>query len=222
MKHLNINHIKDSIPKIPGILWEKHYLKTSVLIPLIKIDNELHLLFEVRSKDIKQGSEVCFPGGKYEPEKDKNYKATAIRETREELGIDHRSIQILGQFNTLFTHMGLLIYTYIGVLNIKSVNDLKIEQNEVSKVFTIPVQYFIDNTPQEYKVRLEAKPVIVDQNGKNVTLLPVKELGLPERYSAPWGSNDHKVIVYKTPKAMIWGLTAKIVCEFVETIKTNT
>jgi peroxisomal coenzyme A diphosphatase NUDT7 len=218
MKHLNLNQIKANIPATPGILWEKHYLKTSVLIPLININNELHLLFEIRSKDIKQGSEVCFPGGKYEPEKDKNYKATAIRETQEELGINSESIQILGQFNTLFNHMGLLIYTYIGVLNIKSVNDLKIDQKEVSKVFTIPVQYFLNNPPQEYSVRMEAKPAIVDHNGKHVTLLPVKELGLPERYSTPWGSNNHKVIVYKTPKAMIWGLTAKIVCEFVETI----
>ena len=216
MNKINLKEIKSRIPKTPGILWEKHYLKTSVLIPLVEVNNELHLLFEIRSKDIRQGSEVCFPGGKHEPEKDKNYKATAIRETQEELGIDSESIEIFGQFNTLFTHMGLLIYTYIGVLNIKTVNDIKIDQKEVSRIFTVPVQYFIDNPPTEYKLRLEAKPEIIDQDGNHVTLLPVKELGLPDRYIDPWGSNNHKVIVYKTPKAMIWGLTAKIVSEFID------
>jgi peroxisomal coenzyme A diphosphatase NUDT7 len=218
MKYNDLNKIVAGIPKTPGILWEKHYLRTSVLIPLVKINDELHLLFEVRSKDIRQGSEICFPGGKYEAKQDNNYRDTAIRETQEELGISPESIKILGQFNTLFNHMGILIYTYIGKLNINQLNDLNIDKKEVGEVFTIPIQHFIDNPPKEYKVRLEAKPAIIDQDGNHVTLLPVRELGLPERYSTPWGSNNHKVIVYKTPNGMIWGITAKIVCEFIETI----
>ena len=47
------------------------------------------------------------------------------------------------------------------------------------------------------------------KNGKVVKLFPVKELGLPERYLKPWGSNNHKVVVYKTPDAVICGNDCK-------------
>ena len=60
---MNIEQIKKAIPEVPGIIWGKHYRNASVLIPLIKFQDEYHLLFEIRSEGISQGSEVCFPGG---------------------------------------------------------------------------------------------------------------------------------------------------------------
>ncbi|HBM15038.1 MAG TPA: CoA pyrophosphatase [Lentisphaeria bacterium] len=215
---INISNIRKAIPKIPGVIWSKHYRNASILIPLVKIGNDFHLLFEIRSESIKQGSEVCFPGGRYDKLKDKTERDTALRETIEELGIDETKIKILGQYHTLVHHIGMLVYTFVGMLKINSLDELSIDKKEVASVFTLPLSYFKNNHPSEYKLRLEAKPEIIDDNGNIVTLFPVKELGLPDRYLKPWSSDDHKVIVYKTPKAVIWGMTAKVVYDFVDSV----
>ncbi|MCF7790592.1 MAG: CoA pyrophosphatase [Victivallales bacterium] len=215
MEKINLKQIKSSLPETPGIMWSRHYRKASILVPLIKVKDEFHLLFEVRSKNIKQGTEVCFPGGRFDSEKDADFQDTAVRETIEELGIDEDKIEILGQFNTLVHHMGMLIYTFIGILHIDSTSKLSLDEKEVSSVFTLPIEHFRKNGPEEYTLRLEAKPEIIDNKGGKVTLLPVKKLGLPEKYTLPWGSNNHKVIVYKSTYPVIWGMTAKIVSEFI-------
>lgn len=210
-----IQYIKHKLPKAPGIIWENNYQKAAVLIPILKIDQEIHLLFQVRSDNIKQGSEVCFPGGKFDKSKDMNLKDTAIRETIEELGIEKNKIEYIGQFNKLLHHMGMLIDTYIGFLHIGNISELKIDDNEVKKVFTIPFSFFKNSTPEEYRVRIEAQSTYIDKTGKKIPLLPVEELGLPKRYLTPWGNCNHKVIVYKTEEGIIWGMTAKIVYEFI-------
>ena len=37
--------------------------ESAVLVPLVEKDGVWHLLYEVRSSTIRQGGEVCFPGG---------------------------------------------------------------------------------------------------------------------------------------------------------------
>ena len=63
--------------------------------------------------------------------------------------------------------MGMLIYTFIGILNISSVDELEINRKEVSSVFTLPLNYFNENKPEEYFLRLEAKPEILDEKWKS-------------------------------------------------------
>ena len=215
---MNLDKIKKIIPDTPGIILENTYRKASVLIPIIEIDGKLHLLFEVRSRNIKQGSEVCFPGGKFDNAKDTTTEDTAIRETIEELGISRDKISMLGQYNTMVHHMGMIITTYVAHLNICSVEELNIDKNEVSSVFTLPIDYFRKNSPLKYKLRLEAKPEIIDEGGNKKVLLPVKELGLPDKYLNPWGSNNHNVLVYPTKPEILWGMTAKITYDFTENI----
>ncbi len=215
---MDLKSIKKAIPKTPGVIWSKHYRNASIFIPLVKINKEYHLLFEIRSEGIRQGSEVCFPGGRIDSTLDKSEKDTALRETVEELGIDKKKISIIGQYNTLVHHIGMLIYTFVGLLKIKSLDELNIDKKEVASVFTLPLSYFKENPPSEYRLRIEAKPEIIDEAGNKITLFPVKELGLPDRYLKPWGSDDHKVIVYKTPKAVIWGMTANVVHDFLDSI----
>ena len=58
----------------------------AVLVPLVEREGKLHILYEVRSQDMRrQPGEVCFPGGRIEG--DETPEACAIRETEEELGI---------------------------------------------------------------------------------------------------------------------------------------
>jgi len=82
----------------------------------------------------------------------------------------------------------------------------------------LPLEYFLKNKPEEYNVKLEVHPNEFDSNGNELQLLPVKELGLPKRYARPWTKGKHRILVYKTPEEVVWGITAEIVFEFAKII----
>ena len=67
----------------------------AVLTPLVDVNGELHLLYEVRADHMRrQPGEVCFPGGKLET--CESAEQCAVRETAEELSIPPSDIQIIG------------------------------------------------------------------------------------------------------------------------------
>ena len=115
--------------------------------------------------------------------------------------------------------MGVIVEAYLGILNITSLDELKIDHKEVERVFIIPLEYFINNKPHEYFTRLELHPYITKANGEKVELLPVKELGLPEKYSLPWTNGKHRVLVYNTSEEVIWGITAELIFELSNRLK---
>ncbi|MBN2617653.1 MAG: hypothetical protein JXR64_05000, partial [Spirochaetales bacterium] len=149
---------------------------------------------------------------------DKNYIDTAIRECYEEIGVESNKVKILGSMNILIAVIGVIIEPVIALLKIKSINELIINKDEVESVFTLPISYFYTNRPEEYYLRVEILPKITNENGENITLLPVKELGISSYYENPWGHNKHKVYVYKTPYGTIWGITAEIIHELINSI----
>ncbi len=66
-KSLNkLEKLKSTMPKIPEIMDKEQFLNSAVLIPIVIIDETHYLLFEKRSANIKQGGEICFPGGRIE------------------------------------------------------------------------------------------------------------------------------------------------------------
>ena len=221
MNKSDLEKLVESLPLDPGILRKEEYLNTAVLIPLIFIDNEYHLLFEKRSANIRQGGEICFPGGEYDENSDLSFKETAIRETIEELGIERNNINIIGELGTLIGPMGITLNAFIGELKLNDINKFNFDKIEVEKIFTIPVSYFHDNLPEVYYVRLEVHPYYFDEKGEKVILLPVEELKLPARYANPWGFRKRKILVYKTGEEVIWGMTANLIYEFVNKLKLS-
>ena len=215
MDKTDLKKLKEIFPTHPDILQKEEYLNTAVLIPLIFVDNEYHFLFEKRSANIRQGGEICFPGGERDETGDLNFEETAIRETVEELGIDKNDIKIIGELGILVGGSGAIIHAFTGELRLKDLNSYKIDNSEVEKIFTIPVTFFQNNPPEEYYVRLESHPYYFNENGEKITLLPVEELKLPSRYANPWGLKKRKVLVYKTGEEVIWGMTAALIHEFV-------
>ncbi len=215
MKDNDFLVLKNNLPRFPGLQGREKYLNNAVLVPLIMIDNEFHFLFQKRAYNISQGSEICFPGGKYDPKQDKDYRDTAIRETVEELGIDKDKITVEGGLDVVVNSMGMAIEPHIGLLNIKHLGEIKINPAEVEKVFALPVSHFEKNKPEIYHVRLEIQPSYTDKNGKTIVLLPGKELGLPEKYHQPWGGQKVRILAYRTKEGVIWGITAEIVYEFI-------
>ncbi|MFH0735249.1 MAG: CoA pyrophosphatase [bacterium] len=215
MNAKQLDNLRINLPKNPNILKKRLYFNSAVIIPIIKDNGQYCFLFELRAKGIHQEGEICFPGGRYESDIDKSFLDCAIRETVEELGISKDVIQVLGGMDTLITPYGVTVDSFPAFLNIDFKDIVNYDKKEVEEIFTIPISFFINNKPATYSVRVEITPFITDENGNNVTLVPVLELGLPPRYSKTWHSKKHPVLAYKTDKYIIWGITANLIHEAV-------
>ena len=210
MNKKDLKKLLKNLPKRPGVLGRDIYFNSAVLIPLIKIKGEYHILFQKRAKHIRQGGDICFPGGGYEKGVDKNYKQTALREMKEELGIGKKDITIIGQLDTMVAPMGSVVESFVGVVKKRALKTMVLDKNEVEKTILIPMKFFKENSAKEYTLRSEVKPYHINEDGTKEVYFPTKKLGLPKAYQKPWGHKRHKVWVYKYKKEVIWGMTAVI------------
>ena len=221
MIKISLENITLALANASDILGKEKYLNSAVLIPLIEVGDEYHFLFEKRANHIRQGGEVSFPGGEFDSKKDQTLRHTALRETSEELGIQVEKVIVIGKMGTLVAPMGVTVDPFVGFLAINDLNELKIDKNEVDKIFSVPVEHFLKKKPDEYTVKLEVHPSYIDEKGKEVELLPVQKLGLPSRYAKPWKNGSHRVFVYNFTEEVIWGITAEIVYELCKMINPD-
>lgn len=125
----------------------------AVLVPVIDSENP-EVVFTVRAKDLAHHpGQVSFPGGAVE-HADGSAVETALRETREEIGIAESTIQPIGFLDRFDTISDYRVLPVVGLLEpgLQWVPDSK----EVDKVFTVPLAYIADDshfrsTTREYK-----------------------------------------------------------------------
>lgn len=216
---MNIKDIKQKLSTNVGINGEDEYFRSAVLLLLIPIEDEWHIIFQKRAIGIRQGGEISFPGGQTDAS-DKSSKDTAIRETEEELGIPADKIQLLGQLNTVIAPYGVLVEAFVGYANV-SLEEMSLNKNEVETVFALPISYFINNQPEQYEVKTEIHPTTKHpETGEEIVLFPTKTLNIPAKYHKTWGHFRSKVYVYQVNGKVIWGITARIVKDFADKIRT--
>ncbi|MBM9603507.1 NUDIX hydrolase [Desulfopila inferna] len=217
MKNSRLEVLRQRMPQIPGILGRDEYHSSAILVPLIYLEGEEHFLFEKRAPYIRQGSEVCFPGGHVDHSNDSDGLETALREVEEELGLAREMVDVIGQLDTLVSPRGIIVECFLGVLKLEDVGSLTLDSEEVDEVFTVPVSWFYHNPPEVYRTRVEIQSSYVDGDGKKHILLPVEELGLPRHYKDNRSEWMKRVVVYRRKPDIIWGLTAAIVENVVTT-----
>lgn len=222
MDQTQLEQLKNKLPKTPGINSKEEFINSAVLVLLMLIDGEYHLVFQKRNADIRQGGEICFPGGIFDAQMDDSYAHTAIRETTEELGIPADKISLLGPVDTVMSPMGITVDGFVALAHLDSIEQMKINNEEVESVFTIPVSYFENNPPQRYEVQFKIHPSYIDKKtGQEINLLPAVELGLPIKYHQPWSGSKFKILLYQHEKATIWGLTARFIYDLVNKLKVK-
>lgn len=214
----DLHRVAKSLNDECRILPEGEYLESAVFMPLVEIDGELEFLFEKRAEHIRQGGEISFPGGQID-KADATPLNTAIRETVEELGVAEDSIEVMANLGTLISPRGVIVHAFIGVLKTDNIEEINFDKNEVEKIFTIPLSFFKEHEPDTYKLRTEIKPYAFDKDGGKVDLFPAKKLNLPKRYHGKWSIKEHSVLVYPTKGEVVWGLTARLIYEFVKLLK---
>ena len=216
MKKNNLKKLVSNLPKHPNVLGRDRFFNSAVLIPLVKMNGEYHLLFQKRAATIRQGGDICFPGGGFEAGVDKSFKDTALRETFEELGIDKKDIKILGQLDTYMAPIGAVIESFVAKVKKKAYKNMKIDFSEVEKTLLIPLSFFKEHEAEEYTLAHEILPYKILENGEKEVYFPVEELGLPDTYKQPWGNKRHKIWVYKYEGEVIWGITSVIIRDILE------
>lgn len=123
----------------------------AVLVPLFFSQGEWNLLFTRRSDDlVDHKGEVSFPGGAVEPE-DGDFIETALRETREEIGVQSDKIQILGTLHAFHTISNYFLKPVVGVLDWP----FRVQNNptEVARSFCIPLKWLADQNNWQGKPR---------------------------------------------------------------------
>lgn len=200
------NNFKNYEHDIQG---HKKCLESSVLIPLVEIGGNLYILFQLRSKTLTmQPGEISFPGGKRE-KSDKDFEMTAVRETCEELGIDTDNIEIITEMDTFVAPFNLIIHPFLGM--IKDTSLIKINKAEVDHIFMVPLDYFLNSEPDKFYTRVQ---VIPDES------FPYHLI--PGGRDYEFRTGDYDVLLYNYNGYIIWGITAKIIREFVHQYKKMT
>ncbi len=219
MKLDELAGLVDRLPEKPGVQGDG-YRTSVVLLLLIPEDGEYKILFEKRAISIRQGGEISLPGGMHD-RGDASLEATAIRETTEEVGIPPERIKIVGKLDSVFAPMGTLVNVFVAVAEVDR-SEIVINREEVEKAFLLPVSFFESNDPEVYTLMTEVHPSYKDEaTGEEVVLFPARDLGLPRRYWGSWGGFKHKVYVYRTEEGTIWGLTGRILVDFVRKVKSK-
>ncbi len=116
----------------------------AVLVPLIWQDDEWHLLFTRRTDRVESHKgQVSFPGGACD-ENESTPEETALREAEEEIGIQQKHVRVLGRLANMITVTNFRVTPVVGVIQWPTV--LRIGQDEVERVFTIPLNWLADKS----------------------------------------------------------------------------
>lgn len=164
----------------------------AVLIPLYyanDVDKQNHIwqvLLTRRTESVAEHQrQVAFPGGRAEIN-DTTPESTALREAHEEIGLDPSRVKILGRMNRLRTITNYCVTPVVGVIPWPF--PIRLEEIEVSRVFSIPLEWLAD--PDHHEIRY--RPV-------------------PEPFSQILKEKTHPVIYFQSyQEELLWGVSAEI------------
>jgi peroxisomal coenzyme A diphosphatase NUDT7 len=187
---------------------ESDYLSSAVLVPLVRHNGRLGVLFEVRSAELSwQPGDICFPGGRIELD-DAGPEAAALRETQEELGLPAEAIQMIGPLNYMVSPIGVMIHPFAAYIS--NFDLIHPNHGEVGEVFVAPIDYLMAAEPLTAHMELATRP------------LPDFPLNLMEAsYARDWKRRTtYPVLFYQYGGHVIWGLTARVLYGFLEVCRS--
>ena len=155
-----------------------------VMLLLYERNGVMNIVFTQR-KDYNgvHGGQMSFPGGKKDVA-DLNLTETALRETKEEVGIESEKIKVLGALSELYIPpSNFLVRPVVGFA--EKIEAFLPQKEEVEKIVEIPVSFFLD------KANVNLQTEIKLFNGTKVV-----------------------VPAYIFGPHIIWGATAIILSEF--------
>ncbi len=175
----------------PESLFDQPAQPAAVLIPFVRQQDGWHLIFIRRSQHPhdRHAGQVAFPGGRCDPS-DPNAETAALREAREEIGIEPAQVQILGRLRDLVTITNYRVTPVVGLLPWPC--PLWPQAEEVDRIFTIPLAWLAQ--PENHTVRYQE--------------LTLHDQPLPVIYFKEYDGE------------LLWGATARITLLLLEALGT--
>ncbi len=135
-----LRRLETVIPLTRRVIESGGLQSAAVLVPMVIRDRALGVILTRRTMTVAtHKGQISFPGGARE-DQDVDEVATALREAREEIGLDPGCVTVLGLLDDYATGTGFLITPVLGVVD----NAAKLEgdSDEVDEVFEIPLRAF--------------------------------------------------------------------------------
>lgn len=188
-------------------IGEDTAFRSAVLIPLVEVDGEWHILFEVRSLTMrKQPGDISFPGGRIDVT-DLTPMAAALRETHEELGVNPQTVTVIGELSPYIASPSFVVYPFVATIDYNEIIHAY-NKEEVEEVFTVPVKWLLNHEPEMHVVAVQPTPA---------SDFPFEKIMNGAEYQ--WRARAIEEWFYDYGKYTIWGLTARILKHFIEKIK---
>jgi 8-oxo-dGTP pyrophosphatase MutT (NUDIX family) len=161
----------------------------AVLIPLLRQDDDWHLLYILRAQveGDMHSAQVAFPGGRLDPG-ETNAEQAALREAREEIALDTSGVRLLGHLEDFVTISNYQVTPVVGVIPWPT--ELHPDPREVQRIFTIPLHWLAD--PKNHEERERVTP-----DGQTVNVVYFKQYD----------------------KELLWGVTARITLNFLQALE---
>ncbi len=175
--------------------------EASVLIPLLKQNDDWHVLYIRRSKNLhdRHSGQVAFPGGASEGG-DQDAIDTALRETREEIGISRDNITVVGTLPAYETVSYFRVTPIVGLLAWPCT--MKLQTSEVARAFTIPLDWLLDDSHYTLRDRQQD----TKQSGTTRDVSRRRQVVYFDEYDGE----------------VLWGASARITLNFLLALKQGT
>ena len=126
------------------VIVDSSLTDSAVLLPIYQRDGKCHIIFTKRTDHLTHHKgQISFPGGGRHDD-DKTLLETALRESREEIGLKEADVRILGELDDAATVTSLYrIVPFVGLIPYPY--DFKIDRFEVDEVFGLPLEGLLNN-----------------------------------------------------------------------------
>ncbi len=133
----------DADPVMRKIAEVRPIRPAAVLVPIVDHPEPTVLLTQRAQHLPDHAGQVSFPGGKID-KGDKDPCASALREAREEIGLDRSYVEPFGYLDLYMTTLGYRIVPVIA--RVKPGFTLKLNVAEVDNTFEVPLTFLMNQT----------------------------------------------------------------------------